>query len=137
MKAELTSRGGARFQALDGDPILKRFTEGIGLLYFLFILFLVAAFIFEGIVLNLLGKLLELLRYCCRRGWREEVKAEEEGEAAAKEDAREEEGLEVVSNDMAKDLSLAALGKFYSRVKDEYEDFQKIDEKQFPNPRVK
>jgi len=113
--------------------LLDRFTEGIGLLYFLFILFLIAAFIFEGVFLGLLGKLYELLRYCCRRGWREDVQKEEEAEAAAKEAKREEDGREVVSNDIAKDLSLAALEKFYSRVKDEYEDFQKIDEKQFPD----
>lgn len=70
----------------------------------MFILFLVAAFIFEGIFLNLLGKLYELLRYCCRRGWREEVQEADEAEAAEKEAKREEDGREVVSDDMAKDL---------------------------------
>jgi hypothetical protein len=32
-------------------------------------------------------------------------------------------GLEVVSDDMVKDFSLAALDKFYDRIKTEYEDF--------------
>jgi|TARA_B110000285_G_C15130887_1_gene623495 hypothetical protein len=115
------------FKALEKDPFFARFSDGIGLLYFLFILFLIALFIFEGIVVNLLAKLGELAVYCCQRGWREDVQLEKEEEAEEKEEEDEAAGLEVVSDDMVKDFSLAALDKFYDRVKREYEDFQHID----------
>jgi len=104
------------FKALETDPLFARFADGIGLLYFLFILFLIAAFIFEGVFLNLLGKIFEVGAYCCQRGWREDVKLGEEEEAQEKEKEEEDEGLEVVSDDMVKDFSLAALHKFYGRV---------------------
>ncbi len=39
------------------------------------------------------------------------------------EEEMEAAGLEVVSDDMVKDFSLAALDKFYDRIKNEYEDF--------------
>jgi len=125
------------FKALEKDPVFARFSDGIGLLYFLFILFLIALFIFEGIVVNLLAKLAELAVYCCQRGWREDVQLEKEEAAEEKEEEDEDAGLEVVSDDMVKDFSLAALDKFYDRVQREYEDFQQIDVSQFPDAKVK
>ena len=121
MKQEIASV--ANYKAIESDPFFARFSDGIGLLYFLFILFLIALFIFEGIFLNLLGKMWELMMYCCRRGWSAEAKQVQEEKAEANEEVLEEEGLEVVSDDIAKDLSLAALTKFFARVQSEYDDF--------------
>ena len=128
VKVQLASA--TSFKALDNDPFFARFSDGIGLLYFLFIIFLIALFIFEGVVVNLLSKLGELAVYCCRRGRREDEKLE-------KEEEMEKEGLEVVSDDIVKDFSLAALDKFYDRIKREYEDLQKLDVSQFPDATVK
>lgn len=135
VKVQLASA--TSFKALETYSFFARFSDGIGLLYFLFILFLVALFIFEGIVVNLLAKLGKLVLYCCQCGWREDVQLEKEEEAEDKEEELEAEGLEVVSDDIVKDFSLAALDKFYDRVKREYEDFQQIDVSQFPDAKVK
>lgn len=118
VKVQLASA--TSFKALDSDPFFARFSDGIGLLYFLFIIFLIALFIFEGVVVNLLSKLGELAVYCCQRGRSEDEQLE-------KEEEMEKEGLEVVSDDIVKDFSLAALDKFYDRIKREYEDLQKLD----------
>lgn len=120
MKVQLASV--TSFKALEKDPFFARFSDGIGLLYMLFIIFLIALFIFEGIVINLLAKLGELAVYCCQRGWRADVQLEKEEDAQEKEEEMEDEGLEVVSDNIVKDFSLAALDKFYDRIKREYED---------------
>jgi len=117
------------------EHFLSRFTGGVGLLYFLFVLWLIVLFIIYTFAWRIIHKFVEIFIYiiCC--GGQGKAEADEQRDL---ERARlDEMGLDSYSNNILEDYSLGGLAKMFKRAKDEYEDIQKIKAEDFKDESTK
>lgn len=99
----------------------ERFTSGVGILYLLYLVILIAFYIFRKTLILVLGKLcLALCPKCCCRG-RDHIHAEE---------ARDQElaaGLDTFSRDFLADLRMETLADKYRKAVVDFHDAQQYE----------
>ena len=98
------------------EHFLSRWTSGVGLLYFLFVLFMILLWIFYSFAWSLVHKFLEVFLYiiCC--GGQSKKEADDERDQERKR--LDEMGLDAYSNNILEDYTLEGLSKLYARATD-------------------
>ena len=109
---------------VDQYVFFERFSSGLALLYFLFVLLLCLMWLFQKVTLAILSKLFSILVYiiCCGDKSKNQIRSEEQQqkqEAAGR-------GESTLSQDILVECSIDVLGKWYNRLYEEMDNFKEI-----------
>jgi len=126
--AELKTMDEDSFLVVEDKSWTDRFTSGIGILYLVFFILVIVAYIFKktfiALVIWIVAKILYIVFYIltckCLRG-----------KVDRRASAKKMEGKDNYSNDLIADLKLGSLLKFYDRVKLECSQAEVSDFKEF------
>lgn len=102
---------------VDQYVFFERFSSGLALLYFLFVLLLFLMWLFQKVTLAILSKLFSILIYiiCCGDKSKNQIRSEEQ-----------QQKQEATSQDILVECSIDVLGKWYNRLYEEMENFKQI-----------